>query len=85
MVVAPLFVGDSRAPRFVRVVDHMPLTGSNKVVKSGLRAEAWMSDEPVYWRAERGNPAFTRMTDDDRAALHAEFAAHGRSSQWPSS
>ncbi|MEY2417850.1 MAG: steroid-22-oyl-CoA synthetase [Actinomycetota bacterium] len=78
-------LGTKWAPRFVRVVDHMPLTGSNKVVKTGLRAQAWVTDDPVYWRAERGNPSFTVMTEDDRAALRAEFAAHGRESQWPSS
>jgi steroid-22-oyl-CoA synthetase len=78
-------LGTKWAPRFVRVVDHMPLTGSNKVVKTGLRAEAWVTDDPVYWRAERGNPSFTPMTDADRVALREEFAAHGRSSLWPCS
>ncbi|MEY2425535.1 MAG: steroid-22-oyl-CoA synthetase, partial [Actinomycetota bacterium] len=62
----------------VRVVDHMPLTDTNKIVKTRLRAEAWVTDDAVYWRAERGNPNFTLMTDADRAALHAEFDAHGR-------
>ena len=78
-------LGTKWAPRFVRVVDHMPLTGSNKVVKTGLRAQAWVTDDPVYWRAARGNPSFTPMTDADRTALRAEFDAHGRSSQWPCS
>jgi fatty-acyl-CoA synthase len=71
-------LGTKWAPRFVRVVDHMPLTDTNKIVKTRLRAEAWVTDDAVYWRAERGNPNFTLMTDADRAALHAEFDAHGR-------
>jgi fatty-acyl-CoA synthase len=78
-------LGTKWAPRFVRVVAHMPRTGSNKVVKTGLRAQAWVTDDPVYWRAERGNPSFTPMTDADTAALRAEFDAHGRSAQWPCS
>jgi fatty-acyl-CoA synthase len=88
--LAPFFaaqpdLGTKWTPRFVRVVDHMPLTGSNKVVKTSLRADAWVTDDPVYWRAARGNPAFSAMTDDDRNALRAEFDAHGRSSLWPCS
>ncbi|HVV35957.1 MAG TPA: AMP-binding protein [Acidimicrobiales bacterium] len=78
-------LGTKWAPRFVRLVPHMPLTVSNKVQKAALRAEAWMTDDPVYWRAERGDPAFTPMTDADRAALRSEFDAHGRGSQWPCS
>ena len=78
-------LGTKWAPRFVRIVDPMPLTGSNKVVKTGMRAQAWMTDDPVYWRAARGDPAFTPMTDDDRTTLRAEFEAHGRGPQWPCS
>jgi fatty-acyl-CoA synthase len=78
-------LGTKWAPRFVRVVARMPLTDTNKIVKTRLRAEAWVTDDAVYWRAERGNPNYTLMTHDDRAALASEFAAHGRTSLWPCS
>ena len=76
-------LGTKWAPRFVRIVEHMPLTGSNKVVKTRLRAEAWMTDEPVYWRAGRGDTTYRAMTDDDRVALHTEFDEHGRTALIP--
>jgi fatty-acyl-CoA synthase len=76
-------LGTKWAPRFVRIVEHMPLTGSNKVVKRGLRQEAWMTTDPVYWRAGRGDTAYRAMSDDDRAALRAEFNNHGRATLVP--
>ena len=76
-------LGTKWAPRFVRVVAHMPLTGSNKVVKTEMRAQAWVTDDPVYWRGGRGETAYRAMTDADRAALHAEFEAHGRAALVP--
>ena len=76
-------LGTKWVPRFVRITAHMPLTGSNKVVKAGMRAHAWMTDEPVWWRAGRGDTAYRLMTDDDRSSLHAEFDAHGRVSLVP--
>lgn len=76
-------LGTKWAPRFVRVVQHMPLTGSNKVVKTGVRADAWVTDDAVFWRAARGDTAYRKMTDADRSALHAEFADHGRAALVP--
>ncbi|MBA2607844.1 MAG: AMP-binding protein [Actinobacteria bacterium] len=71
-------LGTKWAPRFVRIVDHMPLTGSNKVVKTGVRAHAWVTDDAVFWRAGRGDTVYRKMTDADRAELHADFVDHGR-------
>jgi fatty-acyl-CoA synthase len=76
-------LGTKWAPRFVRLVQHMPLTGSNKVVKTGLRAEAWVTADPVYWRGGRGDTAYRAMTDADRTALHAHFEHHGRAALVP--
>ncbi len=78
-------LGTKWAPRFVRVVEHMPLTGSNKVVKTGMRAEAWVTDDQVFWRAGRGDTSYQVMTDADRAALHADFENHGRAALVPNS
>lgn len=69
-------------PRFVRVVDRVPTTGSNKVDKAPLRREAWECADPVFVRETRSN-RYRLMTDDDRARLRAEFAAHGRAGLLP--
>ena len=70
-------------PRFVRVVDEMPLTGSGKWDKTPLRATAWATDDPVFVRAGR-TPRYVPLDDAGRAALAAEFAAHGRTPLAPS-
>jgi fatty-acyl-CoA synthase len=71
-------LGTKMAPRFVRVVPRMPVTGTNKVMKTGLRRERWDCADPVWWRP---SPAlvYEPFTDGDAAALQAEFTAHGRS------
>ena len=76
-------LGTKWAPRFVRIVERMPLTGSNKVVKTGLRAEAWMTTDPVFWRAGRGDTTYRAMERVDRVALHDEFREHGRTALVP--
>jgi fatty-acyl-CoA synthase len=77
------FLGEQRdlgtkwAPRYVRIVEHLPLTGTNKVNKLGLRAERWDTDDMVWWRPARHDD-FRLMTAADVAALHAEFTANRR-------
>jgi fatty-acyl-CoA synthase len=77
------FLGEQRdlgtkwAPRFVRVTDHLPLTGTNKIDKKPLRAERWETSDPVWWRPPRED-AYRRLTDADVEALRAEFAANRR-------
>ena len=70
-------LGTKWAPRYVRIVEHMPLTANNKVNKQPLRAERWETREPVWWRREKGGP-YVRLTAADRHALRAEFETHGR-------
>ncbi len=70
-------LGTKWEPRFVRVVGHMPLTGTNKVRKAPLRAEHWRTSDPVYWRDDPGGP-YRAMTDADRRAWEDGFARHGR-------
>jgi fatty-acyl-CoA synthase len=70
-------LGTKWAPRFVRVVGALPTTGADKIAKLPLRAEAWATDDPVWWRPARAEP-YRRFTADDAAALAAAFAAHGR-------
>jgi len=43
-----------------------------------LRAARWETDDPLWWRRQPGGE-LVPMTEADRAAVRAEFAAHGRS------
>jgi fatty-acyl-CoA synthase len=70
-------LGTKWAPRFVRITAGIPLTATGKVDRKPLRTERWTTDEPVWWRPERGGP-YRELSDDDRAALAAEFEAAGR-------
>jgi fatty-acyl-CoA synthase len=70
-------LGTKWAPRFVRVTDHLPLTGTNKIDKKPLRAERWETNDPVWWRPPRED-AYRLLTDADVETLRAEFAANRR-------
>jgi fatty-acyl-CoA synthase len=77
-------LGTKWRPRFVRVVDHVPTTGSNKVAKTPLRREGWVSSDPVFWRL--GTDTTYRPLDGrQRDAIAQEFADHGRTALLPAS
>lgn len=69
-------------PSYVRIVDRVPLTGSNKVNKAPLRRAAWNTADPVFTRVGR-TEQYVALGADDRAALEAEFVAHGRGALLP--
>jgi fatty-acyl-CoA synthase len=71
-------LGTKWAPRFVRIVDCMPLTATNKVAKVPLRATAWKTDDPVFWRPGR-ELSYVPLTESDRLELDRLAAEHGRS------
>ena len=64
------------------MIGEVPVTGSNKVVKAGLRRQAWVTADPVYWR-EGTAPGYRLLDAAQRQALAAEFAAHGRTALYP--
>jgi fatty-acyl-CoA synthase len=70
-------LGTKWAPRFVRVVDALPLTATGKVDRKPLRAERWETTDPVWWRPTAGAP-YERLAADDVAALRQAFADAGR-------
>jgi fatty-acyl-CoA synthase len=70
-------LGTKWAPRFVRVIGALPVSAANKVDKKPLRAAAWNTDDPVWWRPPRED-AYRPLTDADRDRLGAAFAEHGR-------
>jgi len=69
-------MGTKWTPRFVRVVERMPVTATSKIAKPRLRAESWTEPGEVYVRDDDGG--FRPLTDDDRDRLREEFARHGR-------
>lgn len=81
-------MGTKWAPRFVRVLDAMPVTATRKISKPNLRRESWTEPGEVYLRgrvdtgwADRSDDVYRPLTDADRAALLAEYERHGRSPQ----
>ncbi len=84
-------LGTKWSPRYVRVTASLPQTATGKVTKVGLRRQAWLCDDPVWWRPGRplgaptqpggqGRPdPYRPLTDHDRADLAADLAEHGRS------
>ena len=72
-------LGPKWLPRYVRVSPSLPQTATGKVTKVGLRAEAWVCDDPVWWRPlDSTDFRFEPLTGDDRAALAAGLAENGR-------
>ncbi len=70
-------LGTKWAPRFVRIVDPIPLTATGKVDRKPLRAERWSTTDDLWWRPSPTN-AYRRFTAEDATALRDAFAAHGR-------
>jgi len=70
-------LGTKWAPRYVRVVDAMPVTETQKVLKRVLRRERWDSADAAWWRPSAGE-ALREMTDEDRMTLRERFTARGR-------
>ncbi len=75
-------LGTKWAPRFVRVVARMPVTGADKIDKKPLRAEAWRTDDEVWWQPRPGDP-YRRFDEADRARLERELARNGRANLLP--
>jgi fatty-acyl-CoA synthase len=76
-------LGTKWSPRFVRVMDSLPLTATGKITKDALRRAAWQCHDPVFWAPDRAPWRYRRLTGDDRAHLGDEFARFGRSALLP--
>jgi len=70
-------LGTKWAPRYLRIVSALPVTGTDKVDKAPLRAAQWSAPDPYWWRPGR-TTSYVPMTGDDIVALRAEFASTGR-------
>ncbi|MER5210385.1 long-chain-fatty-acid--CoA ligase [Streptomyces sp. NPDC002838] len=57
-------LGTKMAPRFVRVVERMPVTATNKIHRALLRREGFRCADPVWWRPP-GEQAYRRLTREE--------------------
>ena len=70
-------LGPKWLPRYVRIVDRLPVTATNKLDKKPLKAERWDTSDPLWHREDRST-TFVAMAPSDVEALRAEFAANRR-------
>jgi fatty-acyl-CoA synthase len=70
-------LGTKWAPRYVRIIDELPVGATNKIDKRPLRADRWETTDPIYWRAPR-TETYEPFTAADAAALRAEFDHNAR-------
>ncbi|MBQ0848789.1 AMP-binding protein [Streptomyces sp. BH-SS-21] len=73
-------LGTKMAPRFVRVLDRMPVTATNKIHRAALRREGFRCADPVWWRptGEAGCTGYRLLESADVEALVERYRARGR-------
>lgn len=69
-------LGTKMAPRFLRIVERMPVTATNKIHRAVLRREGFRCPDPVWWRPP-GEHAYRPLTATDTEALLDQYRAHG--------
>jgi fatty-acyl-CoA synthase len=74
-------LGTKWAPRFVRIVESMPLTATNKVDKAPLRSAGWSSGE--IWFRPGTETAYREFGEADRIEYRARFEDHARTHLLP--
>jgi fatty-acyl-CoA synthase len=78
-------IGPKWRPRYVRVVNEFPTTGTNKIVKRTLVRQKYRrdlcGDDDLYVR-DRGAAEYRALTDDDEATLRAALEHAGRIRFW---
>ncbi|MGI8492373.1 MAG: AMP-binding protein [Acidimicrobiales bacterium] len=70
-------LGPKWVPRFLRVVEALPVTGAGKLDKAPLRAEAWEAGNAVWWRPGK-ELVFEPFTPSLGEDLRGRFEAAGR-------
>ncbi|GLB65177.1 acyl-CoA synthetase [Dietzia sp. NCCP-2495] len=69
-------MGTKWAPRFVRIVETMPVTATRKISKPSLRRDSWTVPGEVYLRGD--DDEYRPLSGHDRAELLARYELHGR-------
>ncbi|MFV8188890.1 AMP-binding protein [Streptomyces sp. AF1B] len=59
-------LGTKMTPSFVRVVERMPVTATNKIHRARLRREGLHCNDPVWWRPP-GEQTYRLLTPEDTA------------------
>jgi fatty-acyl-CoA synthase len=78
-------VGPKWRPRYVRVVQEFPTTGTNKIVKRTLVRQKFRRDlcgADALWMRDRGADGYREFTADDETALHDVIDRAGRGRFW---
>ncbi|MFD7294619.1 AMP-binding protein [Streptomyces sp. NPDC059897] len=70
-------LGTKMAPRFIRLVERMPVTATNKVRRGELRREGFWSGGTLWWRPPTA-PAYRPLTPEDRTTLTTAYRTHAR-------
>ncbi|MFW0785167.1 AMP-binding protein [Gordonia sp. CPCC 206044] len=71
-------LGRKGAPRLVRISAGLPMTGSNKIIKTQLREEGWSTDERILQWVGRPPVAYREFDQTARTELIGEFRTHNR-------
>lgn len=71
-------LGTKWTPRFIRVSESLPQTGSGKVTKTTIRKEAWVCREPIWWCPDPLKREYRLLTDDDLILLASQMKEQGR-------
>jgi fatty-acyl-CoA synthase len=78
-------IGPKWRPRYVRLVDEFPTTGTNKIVKRTLVHQKFRRDRvgvDRLWVRARGDETYRPFGRDDESALHEAFVHAGRERFW---
>ncbi|MFI9015887.1 AMP-binding protein [Streptomyces griseus] len=70
-------LGTKMAPRFVRILDRMPVTATNKIHRVALRREGFRRAGTVWWDPA-GDGSYRPLDAEALGSLLAQYAAHGR-------
>jgi hypothetical protein len=64
------------------LIGRVPVTGNHRTTETGLRREAWLTDDPVYWCRDPAT-GYRPLRAADREVLATQFATHGRAALLP--
>ncbi|MFF5707360.1 AMP-binding protein [Streptomyces sp. NPDC012794] len=68
-------LGTKMSPRYVRILDALPVTATNKIHRVALRRAGFLGPGPVW---HRSGGAYRRLDGEGLAALLAAYEAQGR-------
>ena len=78
-------IGPKWRPRYVRVVNEFPTTGTNKIVKRTLVRQKYRRDlcgDDEFYVRDRGADSYRAFTADDEASVRAALEQAGRIRFW---